>query len=634
MRAVPRPRSTLPLLIALASCAGPSRVPNGPPLGVVVDSFSDSYSMSALAEAGDKLYAGTQRGILRFTNRAARGELVATPGLMGHITSLLADDYGELSFVGTDVGLFYNGTKNWLRVGKSTDVRALHATPDALYLGSDKSGLTKLTRPIGPDSVSQPVPGCALTGVRAIASQRPSVIVVGMKDSQPALCYFDGKAFVMYRSAIPLDKIIPSPGALVPPAKESWLVGSGDAWFELRVGPPSYQKGAGELRFEAMTSNQNAPNFYTERVTFPLKNVSAIGASKSGSWVASPMRGAFPIKVGRDKDLVTFDVGPAVASHDIIEDADRMSVACTKAAAGAPQECYVDTNGSAYRFDGTTFMPAEIDPEPGAKILALLSNSAGDVFAIHRGPVAKVTRGKDGIPLRISQVVATKWTPIAFQGVQLPATGADLNFARFDADGHVWLGLRYQEANAAGETIDFGAAEIWLGTNKVVYHRLGRARGKNGDVPDDALAIFLRSANETWFGTRSGAARVRGKDVKVFTENDGLENEIIRDIAAGTDNDVWVATNSGTGRFDDKTWVWPNLPPFSYPSTSLAHDSANHTFVGTDHGVFCTGIGCPQGAIDADGGLLDDAVKKLTLDEDGRLWALTKNGVSLIRLSR
>ena len=113
----------------------------------------------------------------------------------------------------------------------------------------------------------------------------------------------------------------------------------------------------------------------------------------------------------------------------------------------------------------------------------------------------------------------------------MPVGAPELNFAGFAPDGHLWVGLRYVDKD--GDVRDFGADEIAFDSGKVVAHK---------ELPTDVVAMYWKSANEAWFATRGGAARLLDGKLRVFTENDGMESELTRDIGPGPDGQIFVAT--------------------------------------------------------------------------------------------
>jgi hypothetical protein len=249
----------------------------------------------------------------------------------------------------------------------------------------------------------------------------------------------------------------------------------------------------------------------------------------------------------------------------------------------------------------------------------VLRDPQGAVIALHRG-------AKDSL-LRISRVDDGRWMPIGMSGVSVPMGAPDLNFASFAPSGHLWVGLRYTDSEH--EPIDFGAAELNVATGEAKYHRLDPGLPAAQRLPNNVVALTWKDGEEGWFATRSGAVRLLGGKTTLYTENEGLESEIIHDIETAPDGEVWIATRRGTGRFDGRRWHFPKLGAFYLPASALARSGGGQTFLGTDKGLYCFGT-CSDDVIDQKHGLLDDAVRDLAVDEHHRVWVLTKKGVSIV----
>jgi hypothetical protein len=341
------------------------------------------------------------------------------------------------------------------------------------------------------------------------------------------------------------------------------------------------------------------PHFYTVESPQRLPDgLTAWAGSERGLLVGTRFLGA---------ERIENDVPRRFRVDDLAAGAVRLTVACVKGA----DDCFLATGGTrAWRFDGQAFDIAAVDPEPGSHVLAMLADPHGDVLAIHRGANDR--------QLRISRVDENRWTPIAIQAVQVPKGAPDLNFAAFAPGGHLWVGLRYVDAD--GDARDWGADEIALDSGTVVQHK---------ELPTDVVAMHWKAKNEAWFATRSGAARLLDGKVRVFTENDGMESDIARDIDSGKDGVVYVATGRGTGRYDGRRWTFPRLGAFYHAANALGHDSHGNVFIGTDKGLFCVGE-CAPDPIDARRGLLDDSVQDLAVDPRNRVWVLSQKGINIV----
>jgi ligand-binding sensor domain-containing protein len=305
-------------------------------------------------------------------------------------------------------------------------------------------------------------------------------------------------------------------------------------------------------------------------------------------------------------------------THELTEGAERLTVACA-----GPRECYMATGGTqAWLFDGDHFVQAKIDPEEGARVLAVVEDHRRRVVAIHRG--------KSGQALRLSRLTDRAWIPIAMQEVEVPHNVPEISFAVFALSGNLWIGLHYKDTD--GEDRYYGAAEVDIDEAKVTYHRTfpqGQVQPSGSlPIPNDVTAVLFHPG-EMWFATKSGACRVMGKNVKLFTEAEGLESELLRDIEDGPGGEVWVASERGVGRFNGKTWRFERQGPLGFKIRSLARAEHGWVWLGTNRGLVL--VAGPQLELfDTGRGLLEGEVIDVAVDRFGRVWALSPKGVTLV----
>ncbi|HZS40607.1 MAG TPA: hypothetical protein VFF06_27430 [Polyangia bacterium] len=569
------------------------------------------------------------------------------------LTGMVPGADGKSAWAAGPEGLAHLHDRRWDRYLPDTGVTALAlGAGGVVWVGTSGKGILRL--PASGAELEQygPPQGCEIDVVRGLTVTARGLLAVGEGPSGPRAALFDGDRFYSYA--------IDSPSVLEWAARSGshTYLGAGEATFEIvpvtdplkQQSPPSGPvkltalvvpfgaaprtialkpdlesaalddpAGAAPRPMPRAPADKNAPQprgprLDTAEAGFHLpEGVTAIGASERGLLVGTRFLGALRVENGVPRAFRTLDLATG---------AERLTVACVKTSAN--DECYVGTGAArAWRFDGQSFDIAPIDPDPGSRVLAVLNGPRGEVLAIHRGAADP--------QLRISTVENGNWSPIGMQSVQVPEGVPYLNFAEFSPDGHLWVGLRYVDRDK--DQIDHGAAEIALDSGDVVYHRqtaAGKEKVTEGvALPNDVVAMYWRAPHEAWFATRSGAARLLDGKVRVFTENDGMESELITDIGPGPGAEVWVATRRGTGVFDGKSWTFPKMGPFYLKATSLGHDARGHVFLGTDKGLFCVGD-CDPEAIDSRRGLLDDSVLDLTVDTRGRVWVLTAKGISVV----
>jgi len=178
---------------------------------------------------------------------------------------------------------------------------------------------------------------------------------------------------------------------------------------------------------------------------------------------------------------------------------------------------------------------------------------------------------------------------------------------------------------------------IDLSTETLELHGRGSGlpRTKNSlPLPGDFTGVAF-AAEGTFLGSRQGVIRIDPKGgVQVFTENDGLASEVIRDILETRDGRVWVATGSGLGFFEDKIWRFSQeRGPMSSSITSLALEQDGTLWFGGETGVHRL-KGDNVTSWDDGDGLFSRSVLGLTVGPNGQVWALHESGLSIVTPGR
>jgi hypothetical protein len=678
------------LALALV-CSGCPHKESAPPVETVtprrqtftsarIRSFSDSYAVTAVADTQSTLYVGTPRGLVRWDagrwsvmsqkdglpadrvaglavdgsgtvwiatakglSRGLRGAWTnyAAAPVGSFLTGLIPGGDGKIVWAGGPEGLARLSHGKWERYFGDTGVTALTSGwSGTIWVGTSGTGILRIAR--GGDRVERfgPSQGCEIDVVRGMVAVNKTLFVVGEGPGGARAAFYDGERFYSYT--------LTSPSVIEWTARAGnvTLLGSGDHVYELAMAPPPQGEGAPRpaVRLTPIPSSivparsialkPDVPSATLDDPPNSPKPPSAATAINANKGAAPPPLGP-PVSVsdaawslpegvtavaGSERGLLvgtrflgTVRVENGVPRRfqiqDLAQNAVRLTVACVQ----NRDECYLATGTTrAWRFDGQAFEIAPVDPEPGSHVLAVLLDPQGDVLAIHRGAQESDRQ------LRLSRVSDGRWTPVGIQAVEVPEGAPDLNFAGFSPDGHLWVGLRYTDREH--DARDYGADEIALDTGKVIRH---------GEVPSDVVAMFWKARNEAWFATRSGAARLLDGKMRVFTENDGMESDITRDIGPGPGGTILVATGRGTGRYDGTRWTFPRLGPFYPASNSLAHDRVGNAFVGTVRGLYCVGD-CSGDPIDKRRGLSDDDVRNIEVDPRGRVWVLTEKGINIV----
>src|SRR5690606_41527110 len=76
-------------------------------------------------------------------------------------------------------------------------------------------------------------------------------------------------------------------------------------------------------------------------------------------------------------------------------------------------------------------------------------------------------------------------------------------------------------------------------------------------IPVGVNAVAFVNDDEAWLATTQGAAQVVGSHVTVWSEAEGLKNEILRGVACSAGGMVDVAAGGGDGAFDGAPGAYP-----------------------------------------------------------------------------
>ena len=100
--------------------------------------------------------------------------------------------------------------------------------------------------------------------------------------------------------------------------------------------------------------------------------------------------------------------------------------------------------------------------------------------------------------------------------------------------------------------------ELWVGTDKGLYHRRGgewERLGENGGPKDKRItAIAVDKRGYLYVGTDDGLFTHKGSRWARFTTGDGLPSNKVYSLFAGSHRDIWVGTESGPARQNGDKW--------------------------------------------------------------------------------
>src|SRR5262249_21290603 len=145
-------------------------------------------------------------------------------------------------------------------------------------------------------------------------------------------------------------------------------------------------------------------------------------------------------------------------------------------------------------------------------------------------------------------------------------------------------------------------------------------------IPNDVVGVAFME-DEVWLASASGAARLKGGQVKLWTEADELRSEILHGVVTTEGGLVYVASSSGVGQFDGKRWSYP--PPLAFISNGIARGLDGRLWLATERGLVVYD-GKKTDRYDRGAGLADDRVLDVVVDNLGRVWARGPEGLSIL----
>jgi hypothetical protein len=227
----------------------------------------------------------------------------------------------------------------------------------------------------------------------------------------------------------------------------------------------------------------------------------------------------------------------------------------------------------------------------------------------------------------VSRLDDGKFIPVAELKFETPSGATALSFAKFAPDKLLWLGLRYYDEE--NDPRPYGVAIVDLSLNAVSYHRESADDSKKTGVlpvPNDVVDVaFLEG--ESWFASGSGAVRLKGNQVKVWSEADDLKSEILRGLVATEGGAVYTASSAGVGEYDGQKWTYPQA--LAIPTNCIARSEDGRLWLGTDRGLVAYD-GKTTDKIDRRAGLLDERVLDVAVDQFSRVWVRTAEGLAVV----
>ena len=275
------------------------------------------------------------------------------------------------------------------------------------------------------------------------------------------------------------------------------------------------------------------------------------------------------------------------------------------------------------KFIGDRFIRLSVEPSWDATILAVASRG-DEVFL--------VVQASPGGPLLFKRLQGDEVVELGKVALATLPRSVRATFFEVSPEGDFWVGLEDELGAPKGL--------LWASRDmKTVEHLRRGMVGGSGELegitlPSDAVAQvrFVRGA--TWLATNGGLIWRKGEKQRTFGENEGLDSELVRDVAVDRLELVWLATGSGVGvlqqgglwNFDRYRDVLGELRV-----RALLSDQQGTMWVCTDRGTYYwrespKSASGEWGSFSRKNGLCGDLVADLAQDALGRVWHLTEGG--------
>jgi ligand-binding sensor domain-containing protein len=500
-------------------------------------------------------------------------------------------------WVGHHEGLFHVSAQGvWTETPVRAAVHHLAVSDGWVWVATDDGLFAR--SPAGKFAVVGSGEGCLITEARlVVALSQQQVIALGSDDGGSAVAAVRvGKSWYSYRlgGAIRWEYA----GA----SKQGALFVVGQQVVQVSVGEA---RAAAPLSFSALTAGAPALAVTALDAQLP-SHVTSFRVAEGSLFVGTSETGIARFPHAGVRPSAWFHRGP------MFDGAQSLSVACQ-----SQGDCWLAVGSrQAWHWRGDRFEAGG----PDRVVLAVVQSDAGVIYALHRG--------SDEHAISVSRVEGSTWQPVGGIELRPPGDHPNVSFARFAPDGKLWVGLQYVVDE---ETRPWGIAVADIARGKVAYHRQTQERSarRRGvlPIPMGAVDVAFVSANETWFATSEGAARLTGNKVELWNESSSLPSELLRGLAASSGGVVYVASGAGVGQFDGEAWKFPRELAFSVNAVAISGNGK--VWMATDRGL-AVYDGTKVRRLDERHGMVDREIQNLTQDRFGRMWARGPRSLVLV----
>ena len=155
---------------------------------------------------------------------------------------------------------------------------------------------------------------------------------------------------------------------------------------------------------------------------------------------------------------------------------------------------------------------------------------------------------------------------------------------------------------------------------------------------DNTIQAIHVSSSGVWLGTDFGVSYVdlpnlfSGGIITSYTTADGLGNNVIKCINKDSDGNIWFGTNSGVTKFDGNNWFSIGTSdglPFG-GVVDIDQGSNGDIYLSSGLGGIFIYDGSVLTSVTEIDGLLDNKLRALVVDQEGKKWVGTSEGLTVL----
>lgn len=132
-----------------------------------------------------------------------------------------------------------------------------------------------------------------------------------------------------------------------------------------------------------------------------------------------------------------------------------------------------------------------------------------------------------------------------------------------------------------------------------------------------------------WLGTNQGLVALGEDEIRRYDTEHGLMDNIVTALAADRDSNIWVGTNSGVHRFDGERFEAETFlhTGETDPILAIREDHEGNLWLGRNAYGLTQLRNADFATFTREEGLVNDMVRCMTQDEQGRFWLGTDGGL-------